>query len=208
MARQGGLVAIFLFVAAPAAGPLTAAAETDGTDGVTRGLAHGRQAGAYVQGGLGYRVLFPYDEEFCGDAGKSVCTGRSPAFLELGLQYALTDALELIGDVRLGLESDFSLAGDAPRALVLSPGVRFFVEDPGRVKLFMTAQAVVDLTDFAGAGIGLEEGADFGFRNVNGVLLDLQRHLGVHLFLGETIGFVRWLRFELDAGMGLQVRFP
>ena len=53
-----------------------------------------------------------------------------------------------------------------------------------------------------------EEGTDFALRNVNGILLDIHRNYGMYLHFGETIGFVRWLRFEIDGGVGVQVRFP
>ena len=171
---------------------------------------HAGQAGLHLQPGLGYRVLFPYNSEFCGQAQKSVCSERSPAFVELGLSYALSSTVELIGDLRLGVESDFGAPGsdaDAPRALAFAPGARFYLDDEGALKFFMTLQGVFDLTDFSGAA-GVDDGMDLAVRNVNGILLDLNRHYGVYLHFGESIGFLRWLRFEMDAGLGVQVRLP
>ena len=49
---------------------------------------------------------------------------------------------------------------------------------------------------------------DFGVRNANGVMLEVMRNLGFYLQFGETVGFVRWLRFEVDGGIGVQARFP
>src|SRR5512132_2572398 len=97
----------------------TAVADSgDDDEDSTRGT-HLRQFGLYVQPGIGYRVLFPYNSEFCGQMNKSVCVGRSPIFLEVGANYGVTRSLELIADVRLGVEGDFVPPGstaDAPTA--------------------------------------------------------------------------------------------
>jgi hypothetical protein len=34
------------------------------------------------------------------------------------------------------------------------------------------------------------------------------RNLGFYLQFGETLGFRRWLRFEIDGGVGVQARIP
>ena len=49
---------------------------------------------------------------------------------------------------------------------------------------------------------------DFGMRNSNGLMYDAIRNVGFYFQFGETIGFARWFRIELDAGLGVQVRFP
>ncbi len=49
---------------------------------------------------------------------------------------------------------------------------------------------------------------DLGLRNVNGFLVDLHRTFGIYVHVGETISFVRWLRFEIDGGIGMMVRVP
>ena len=77
-------------------------------------LTPGQFARATIQPGTGYRVLFPYNEEYCGQADKSVCTGRSPLFLDIGLSFGVTAGLEVLGEVQFGLESDFKgLSGAA-----------------------------------------------------------------------------------------------
>jgi hypothetical protein len=64
--------------------------------------------------------------------------------------------------------------------------------------------------DFAGyedtAGKSL--GMDFGVRNVTGLWIDFTRSYGIHVFVGETATFARWLRFELEAGIGISGRYP
>lgn len=172
-------------------------------------MTHKGQFGVHVQPGVGYRVLFPYNEEYCGQSAKSVCTGRSPTFVELGLSFGVSRSVELLADFRYGVEGDFVLpasSADAPHALVVAPGVKVYMDEEGTTKFFSTLQVAFDFTDFSGALVA--EGMDVGLRNVNGVQIDLHRTFGIYLHFGETIGFVRWLRFELDAGIGLQARFP
>ena len=36
---------------------------------------------------------------------------------------------------------------------------------------------------------------------------DVDRAYGVYAFVGETASFVRWMRFELEAGIGFQGRY-
>ena len=52
------------------------------------------------------------------------------------------------------------------------------------------------------------KGNDFGVRNSNGFMFEVMRNLGFYVQLGETVGFVRWLRFEIDGGVGVQARIP
>jgi hypothetical protein len=178
---------------------------------------HKGQFGVHAQFGTGYRVIFPYEETprvYCGqldDDGmpKEVCTGRSPFFVETGISYAFTSAVSALLDARFGIESDFKppgSGGSTPRALVLAPGVKVFIDDEGSTKFFSTLQAALDLTDFEASGA--DTGTDIAIRNVNGVQIDFHPSFGVYVHFGETIGFTRWLRFELDAGVGLQGRYP
>jgi hypothetical protein len=44
--------------------------------------------------------------------------------------------------------------------------------------------------------------------NANGFMFEVMRNLGFYIQFGETLGFVRWLRFEIDAGLGVQARIP
>ncbi len=178
---------------------------------------HKHQIGFHAQSGLGYRVLFPYSNDgnviYCGVAGKSVCTGRSPAFLDLGVSYGVSHSIEVLLDFRLGVEGDFVPPGSglsAPRARTVQPGLRLYVDDSGSMKFFTTIQLSFDFTDWKSdfGGGKTPASTDFGVRNQNGLLLDLHKTFGVYAFFGETIGFVRWLRFEIDAGIGIQVRFP
>jgi hypothetical protein len=88
----------------------------------------------------------------------------------------------------------------------ISPGARFFFSEGGRFKLFTTAQVVIDLAGYEDAS-GAGRGADFGVRNQSGLWLDLARQYGVYVFVGETASVVRWMRFELEGGIGVSGRY-
>jgi hypothetical protein len=49
---------------------------------------------------------------------------------------------------------------------------------------------------------------DLGFRNSNGLMVEVMRNFGAYFQFGETIGFYRWLSFTIDAGIGVQARVP
>jgi hypothetical protein len=182
----------------------------EATGGTERPYAHGGQFKLYTQFGAGYRIIFRYDDEdFCGTAGKTVCRDFTPPWVELGLGYGISDSFEVLVDLRFGLGEDFKPEGsteDAPRQFVISPGIRVFIDDAGSIKFFTTFQLAIDRTDYSANAVS--KATDIGIRNVNGFLIDLHRTFGIYVHVGETIGFVRWLRFEIDAGVGMMVRVP
>lgn len=174
------------------------------------GFSHKGQVGVHLQGGIGYRGLFPYDGEYCGqlkdDGGnKANCVSRRPFVLDLGVGYGVTRSLELFAELRVGLESDFGVrpGQDGPRAVVLSPGIKVYIAEVGATQFFSTLQLPIDFTDYEQI-----DKNDFGVRNINGLQLDLHKTFGVFLFFGETVTWRRWLGFEVEAGFGAQVRFP
>src|SRR5688572_22079559 len=100
----------------------------EATGGTERAYAHGGQFKVYAQTGLGYRIIFRYDgNDFCGEAGKTVCRSTTPVWLEAGVGYGITDSFEILTDVRIGLGEDFkpaTTADSGPKQLVISPGIR------------------------------------------------------------------------------------
>jgi hypothetical protein len=180
--------------------------EATGTDG----FSHKGQFGVHIQPGTGYRVLFPYNEEYCGQADKAVCTGRSPVTLTVGLSFGVTAGLELLGEVQLGLESDFSgLSGaEGPAPLFFAAGARLYVDSDGQFKFFSTLEGTIETTDYTENGVLTDSGTDFGIKNVNGIQFDFHRVFGLYVHFGESVSFVNWLRFDLQGGIGLQARFP
>ncbi|HVZ73105.1 MAG TPA: hypothetical protein VHJ20_12070 [Polyangia bacterium] len=163
---------------------------------------HKLQVGLAVMPGVGYRVIFPYQATiYCGQAGKTVCTQRLPTFLDLQPSFGFGNHWDVIFDLRLGLERDFTQS----RELAFAPGVRYWIDPKENAKFFATLQVAYDVTRIHDAMVTND---DWAVRNSNGFMFEPLRNLGVYLQFGETIGFVRWLRFEIDAGLGVQARFP
>jgi len=202
------LLAIVLGITGLAAAARADDSEAQGGTDVT--YRHKGQFGIYSQLGIGFRFIARYDQnDFCGQAGKSVCTGSTPPWIELGLSYGATNALEIITDFRIGLSTDFkpdSSTADAPRQTVLAPGVKIYLDDEGSLKWFTTFQVAIDFTDYSASNVAKK--VDVGERSVIGLLIDLHRTFGIYVHGGVTFGFIRWFRFEMDGGIGLQARFP
>ena len=163
------------------------------------------------------RAIVTYDNMiYCGDTDpqaafgfSSVCTGRAPFSLDFELGYGVGRQVDLIAELRVGLESDFGVSptgAAGPRVLHLSPGARFFFSEGSRLRLFTTAQLVIDFSGYEDAG-GAGRGTDFGIRNLSGLWIDLHRRYGFYVFVGETASFARWMRFELEGGVGFQGRY-
>jgi hypothetical protein len=169
---------------------------------------HGQQIGLSIMPGIGYRMIVIYDEDqVCisssGRDGKWVCNNDVPFFMDFGLSFGLTQRLDLIADARLGVAHD-----DAPgigRQFALSPGIRFWLDHDRPAKFYTTLQAVFDRTGQSQSSVS---DSDYGARNANGVMYDPTPNFGVFVQLGETIGFSRWFRIEIDVGVGVQVRLP
>src|SRR5262245_61718219 len=75
---------------------------------------HEGQFDVNLQFGLGYRGIFTYNEEFCGELkddgsgeNRPNCLGRSPFALDLAFGYGLRDKLEVFLQARIGIETDF-----------------------------------------------------------------------------------------------------
>ena len=171
-------------------------------DLATPSLSHERQFGVAVLPGSGYRVLFPYQEDvYCGQPGKRVCNGRLPAYLDLQGSFGFHSHWDALVDLRFGLEADFART----HAFAFAPGVRYWVDPPQRLKFFTTLQVAFDFTEQHNRTLS---GWDLAFHNSNGLMFEVMRDLGVYVQFSDTVGFVRWLRFEIDVGAGVQARFP
>ena len=173
---------------------------------------HKGQFTVNIQGGAGYRALFPYDKEYCGDVesdgsgNKPNCLGRSPFALDFGFGYAVFDRFEVFTEIRIGLERDFGRNngdGGGPRIFVISPGIRGYIGEWGDSRFFSTVQLAIDVADYDQYGE-----SDLGVRNINGYQLDLHDTIGIYAYFGEDVSWKRWLRFEVEAGLGVQARFP
>ena len=175
---------------------------------------HRHQVSLRATFGKGYRLAFAYGEnEVCGRDGgtadETPCYSGSPAFADLDLSFGLTDGLEVSALVRLGLEAEFtgleSGTGIAKttRPLTLGLGIRAYADPPARVKIFLGARVLYDLTE-----AGAEGKNDLAVRAEPGLQVEIVRYVALYIQAGATIGFLRWLRFEIDGGGGIQLRVP
>ncbi|MDB4954794.1 MAG: hypothetical protein JWO36_2363 [Myxococcales bacterium] len=178
---------------------------------------HKGQIGISARFGLGLRGIKTYKTtDYCGtvdltaqNGNAPLCTGRSPLRLDLEAAYGVAKSIEVLLEMRLGLEKDFGAtpATTGPRPFHLSPGVRFFVSEAKHTKLFVTAQLAFDFSGYKDVS-GTDRPMDFGVRSIEGVWIDLHRTYGIYFYIGETAEFVRWISGELEGGIGFQGRYP
>jgi hypothetical protein len=178
---------------------------------------HEGQAMVSARFGLGLRAIVPYeDTTFCGETSTqtstgfaAACTGRAPFSLDFEVGYGISDRIDLVLELRIGLEPDFDATptgDDGPHPLHLAPGARFFWGEDEKTKVFTTAQLVLDVAGYASRD-GAELGTDVGVKNLSGLWFDLDRAYGFYIYAGPTATFARWLRFELEGGFGIQGRY-
>jgi hypothetical protein len=169
-------------------------------------LLHKHQLGIAMLPGIGFRGIFPYaaanDQVInCGQQGKRVCTGMLPFFIDVQPSFGFAQHWDVLVDLRFGIGTDFTTS----RQFAVAPGFRYWVDPELGFKFFATIQGVFDATAQNDPRISNN---DFGIRNSNGFMFEVMRNLGFYIQFGETLGFVRWLRFEIDAGVGIQARIP
>lgn len=172
---------------------------------------HKGRFGGSVRVGLGVRGIATYENNvYCGKTDPqaefnfaSVCTGRTPLALDLEGSYGVASAVELVLEIRVGLETEFGSNPntDGPRPFHIAPGARFFFSDSARGKLFVQPELVIDLT-------GHEAGNDVGVRGIEGYWFDIAPRYGAYVYIAETLGFSRWLSAAFEAGIGFQGRYP
>lgn len=182
---------------APAAAPASQPAEKP------LGFSHRYQGGLGLIFGSGYRGLVRYQGSGqceTGTADRTFCHGRLPTFMDLQGSFGVTRGLAAIVDFRVGFEKDFTQG----RPLALAPGIKYYIDAEGRLKFFVTLQLAIDFT----GQLAEVPRTDFGVRNAVGLQFDVHRVCGFWLQLGDTLAFRRYFRFELDAAVGLEARFP
>ena len=184
----------------------------------SRRAGHKGQFGLAAQIVSGSRFIKTWDAaDYCGDRGESstgnavYCFSRVPVALDLTATYGVRPHIELMFEMRFGLERDFGSTsatdGDGPRLRHYSPGVRFFFNEKGLMKFFSTAQVALDATGYQDAS-GESRGMDYALRNANGIFLDFHDAYGAYVFFGEELEFKRWLEAGLELGVGIQGRYP
>jgi hypothetical protein len=196
------LTAVLVAARAPAAAAASADPAADFPPLAHQSLSHESQFALAALAGSGFRALVPYQEQiYCGKLNQRVCTARLPAFLDLQPSFGLSAHWDLLIDLRFGLEADFART----HQFAVAPGFRYWLDPPSRLKFFATLQIAYDATEQHTSAL---TGYDLAFHNSNGLMFEVMRDLGIYVQLGDTIGFVRWLRFEIDLGAGVQARFP
>jgi len=179
---------------------------------------HKGQLGLALSLVTGGRFIKTYDEEYCGDrdtngtrtGNATYCLGRVPASIDLIASYGLTARLELLFELRLGLERDFAgnaTSSDGPRLRHYAPGVKFYFSDSGLMKFFSTAQVAIDSTGYTDPS-GADLGVDYTLRNANGLQLDFHEAYGAYAFFAEEVAFKRWISVGVEVGVGFQARYP
>jgi hypothetical protein len=169
---------------------------------------HHLQTGFSIAPGAGYRLIVPYKEnQACGDRSgqpeKRVCSNYVPFYTEFQLSFGVTSRLDVVMDLRFGIQTDPTQAGR--RQFMFAPGLRFWLDQEVATKFYSTLQFAYDYMNFVDPRYA---NSDYGVRNVNGFMFDPIRNVGFFIQVGETIGLARWFRIDIDLGMGIQVRFP
>jgi hypothetical protein len=167
---------------------------------------HFHQGGVSIMPGTGYRVVVPYkDNTWCGDSSgnnnKRVCGHALPFFLDLQLSYGLHPRVDLIADLRFGVQKDPAEANS--HQFALAPGARYWLDQGVALKFYVTGQLVFDYSNYLGV-----PKSDFAIRNADGLMYDAIKNVGFFFQVGWSMGFVRWFRTEFDTGLGVQIRFP
>jgi hypothetical protein len=184
----------------------------------TKREGHYHQLGLSAQIVTGSRFIKTWDPaDYCGSRGESstgnavYCFSRVPVSLDLTVSYGVRPRIELMLEMRFGLERDFgstsTSGGDGPRLRHYSPGARFYFNEMGIMKFFSTAQVSLDATGYED-GAGDSRGMDFALRNANGIFLDFHDAYSAYAFFGEELAFKRWLEAGLEVGFGIQGRYP
>lgn len=177
---------------------------------------HKGQFGLSTRLELGYRGIAPRNDMiYCGQSDSTarygnapVCIGRAPFSLDFDASYGIAQHIELLVELRLGLERDFGMTAgvDGPRPLQVAPGARFFFSEEKHTKLFFQPELMFDLASYSTA-VG-DRGTELGVRSLEGYWIDFHRSYGMYVFLGETLGVTPWFMFELEGGVGIQGRYP
>lgn len=172
------------------------------------------QFGHRFQGGIGFVVGSGYFFEaayggsYCymeDEPEPSVCHGRTPVFFDFQLSFGVTDGLEILLEYRLGLLEE-SFGGDegvlptTSRPMAFGFGIRYFIGATNRIKAFLGALLDIDFTQ------GLK--VDVFVRPLFGLQIEIVRWVAFFLQGSVNLSFVRSFGIALDAGGGLQFRFP
>ena len=182
-------------------------------------LDHKHQFGLDLGLGLGYRLIKPYGDIWCGqrsndpdNPNEPFCSSMSPLFLDLGLSFGVTQSVELVAHTRVGLTKD---PISERRPISLLGGVRLWVDATGAFKWALGLEAMLDFTKQDGSkqqrptyGVPKQDSLDVGGRFYGQIQYDFLPYLGLYAQIGGLVGALRWLRVELEGTLGIQGRLP
>jgi hypothetical protein len=198
--------------------PVLVAADSNAPPIVEAARTHKGQFGLAVSLVTGGRFIKTYDNEYCGHrdsnggttGNSAYCLSRVPFAFDLVVSYGVTPRIELLLELRLGVERDFGgTATDTsgPRVRHYAPGVKFYFTDRGLMKFFSTAQLSIDSTGYTDPA-GADLGTDVAIRNANGLQLDFHDAYGAYAYFAEEAAFKRWISIGVELGVGFQGRYP
>ena len=166
-------------------------------------LLHKYQLGIAMLPGLGFRVIAPYEDE------RSTAASRRTASAPACSRFSSTCSRRSASP-STGTSSSTCVSGSTPT----SPRRTSSRSRPGSgtgwtqsCRSSSSPQSKACSTRPRRTSRGVKNN-DFGIRNANGLMFEVMRNLGFYIQFGETVGFVRWLRFEIDGGVGVQARIP
>ena len=166
-----------------------------------------------VTTGSGWYMVAPYDKnnpaKACGypDDGRMgeaepVCTGRSTWYVDFLGGFGVRPGLELVVMYRQGVESA-TLGSPQPRRI----GMGFKVYKPAN-SLIKMGFGVIPLIDFSTRPAGSEERGDLVIHIPILLQFDIVRWFGAYGQVAPNISFISEFRFDINFGIGIQVRFP
>ena len=182
-------------------------------------LDHGHQFGVELGLGLGYRLIKPYGDIWCGERtndpdnpNEPFCSSMSPLFLDMGLSFGATASVEVVVHTRMGLMKD---PISDRRPISLFAGVRLWVDSEGAFKWALGLEGMVDFTKQDGTkqqrpgyGIPKQDELDAGGRFYGQIQYDFLQYVGIYAQFSGLVGALRWLRVELEGIVGVQARLP
>jgi hypothetical protein len=190
----------------------TATARADTLDGPPPTV-HQGQFELSVRFGIAGRFIGANNGDYCGQTNSgggnaTLCTGTTPPLLDLEAGYGVRRHLDLVLAVTFGLGRDFGAtpSSQGPYPVRLSAGARFFFSEAAHTQFFVQPMVMGDFTNYRDNSGTLSDG--FGARCLEGLWIDLHRAYGFYIYAGESVELVRWIEGDVEAGVGIQGRYP
>lgn len=172
---------------------------------------HRMQGGVGISAGTGLQFEIAYGGDHCDrwdeetnepkpadEREESVCSHRSPVFMDFQLSFGVTEGLEVLVEYRLGLVEETYLLNSRPMAAGL--GIRYYVSPLSRVKFSIGVVIDVDFTK--------NVKTDVAIRPIFGLQVEIVRWVGFFIQGSVNLNFVRSFGISLDGTGGFQFRFP